>query len=884
MLPVALASGPHLRGLVSLDDAGDLSGRGKDGSPVKPLLVLRDLADLFEHDETTDAHAVAYVVHRDGEPVERQPRLNKDSLPGLRAAGFEVLCHTVWIDLDLKDIFKNHGTGKVKWTELSDSEVGLAWSMIEEAHARLTTKGMPWTASYTTSGGLRFVHALAVPVHAGDGYEALLARFHAAYELAGLPIDTACADWTRLYRAPRVRREDYDTGQQSWFSFRTDFDDDATYYVPRESDLVPPEAKKAVAVVNIERQRPDPEQARALVEVINPTTNRWQHTVLGKRAKEALKDTSAFDVIFNRIPIAREGKRHDMLTKTVGEVVGALHGMEGGEPELVYGLLYDAAGRLGEDEDWVGKVWEMATTFWDRETARKATKAQEIAEIVREKEAVQETARQRFLRGVRDWIPQLGGLEDEDALDYVKKNRFGIAMDSRKDLFHVLLPTGYYDDHVCGSMALPKLIEQRGMDWLIPVEEMRDDGRGNVTYVPVRTDKIVQQHARVYTGEEIRLDKRASYMQRDHEGRDIFVEVPFALRDDIQPEMVQIIYDFWLAAAGGNRERRDEMLRALVCLLLFQHGPTAAVLLWGEGNAGKSVTALSLGECITTRHLADGSSLTDNFNDSLRRSPIIHVEEGADKGSKGIDASVAMRRIITAPTIAIEQKGRDKVRMQGVHRFLLTSNSKDILQRMMGNQARTAADWKAIGERLAEFHIDDAATRWFETNNRGWVETRRWIGTHGRTGLYARFWFWVMRNLLEWDGSRPRMRGRRLLYEGNCVSQTIQHMEAHAGAVPEVACAINRLLAESGRPKVMLREDKIYLTTQAVLQDVVEHARVRMSEAREALESLLDSDQPNERISVGGMQARWRSVNARKMLAIIEQHTTPNKIFERLKP
>lgn len=882
MLPVFLAPGPHLRGLVTLDEPERLIGTGRDGEKVKPLMVLHDAASLFEEDERTDAHVVAYVTLRDGEPVEAQPRLNKESLAMVRQAGYEVMCFSVWIDLDLKDLIGRPGKidpPKLKWEELTEDETNTAWSRIEEAHKHLTLKQMPWTASYTTSGGMRFMHALALPVHAGEPYEALLARFHEAYQLVGLPVDEACKDWTRLYRAPRVRRGDEDTANQPWFSCRTDFHDDTTFYVPRDSDLLPAKEIHAVAVVRTDRDRPDPEQARGLVEQLNPQNNRWQYTALGKRAKEALKDTPTYDVVFARLPIAREGRRHDTLTKIVGETVGLLHGVEDMSPEVVYGLLYEAAGRLGEDEDWTGKVWEMACTFWDRETARKATKAAEVAAKLREQEEVRETERQRFLRGVRDWLPAVNGMDDEDAIAYVRTNKYGIVMDATRDRFHVLLPNGYYDDHACGSTALPKIIEQRGMTWLIPTEEARDDGRGNISYVPVRTERLVQNHARVYTGEEIKLDKRASYVYSDFHGRDIYVDVPFALREDVPPKMVDSIYEMWLAAAGGDRDRRDEMLRALGSLLLFQHGPTAAVLLWGEASAGKSLTALGLAECLTTRKLADGAALVDNFNDSLRRSPIIHIEEAADRGSKGIDAASSLRRIITATNISIEPKGRDKVWMQGVHRVLMTANSKDVIQRMMGATARTAADWRAIGERLAEFRIDDAATRWFEQNNKGWVETRRWIGTHGRTGLYAHFWFWVIRHLIEWDGERPKMRGRRLLYEGNCVSSTIQRLEANAGSVPDVLYAINQLLGEGPRAKVVLRGDKVWLTTRAVIAEATAEGRCKWREANDALEALFDSEQPDERKLINGMQARWKVISAARLAGMIEQHLTPNKLL-----
>lgn len=877
MLPVFLAPGPMLRGLVTLDEAG-IEGRGRNGEAVEALLRLVDLPSLFEDDERTDAHVVAYCVKQDGEPLERQPRLNKEVLAAILERGYTVEAHTVWIDLDLHHLLGKKS--KVKWTELTDSELGLVWQTVEEAHTRLAQKGMAWTASYTTSGGLRFVHALALPVPIGDGYEALLSRFHAAYQLAGLPADEACRDWTRLYRAPRVIRDGEPTSTQPWFSSHTDFDDDTTYYVPRDEDLVPPEKSKVVPVVRIDRDRPDPEEARALIEILDGTTGQWKLTVVGKKAKAALKDSQAFDVIYNRIPIAREGRRHDTLTRVVGEVVGHVHGTDWGTAEVVYALLYDAAGRLGEEEDWLGKVWEMATTFWDRETARKATKAAAVEQKVAKIAEVTETERQRFLRGCREWLSPLEGLDDEAAIDFVRQNRYGVAMDARRDLCHVLMPTGFYDDHVCTHQALAKVIEQRGMDWLVPTVEARDDGRGNVAYVPLAPAKIIQRSARVYTAEEIKLDARASYVQTDWQGRDVFVDVPFALRDDVQAERVEPIMDFWLAAAGGDKNRRDEILVALASLLLFRHGPTAAVLLWGEASAGKSLTATSLGECLTTRRLADGAALVDNFNDSIRKSPIIHIEEASDRGNKGIDASVALRRIITAPWVSVEQKGRDKLTMQGVHRVLLTANSKDIIYRMMGSQARTGNDWRAIGERLAEFRIDDGATRWFEEHNAGWGETKKWIGRHGRTGLYARFWFWVLKHMIQWQDGEPLKRGRRLLYEGNCASATVRHMEANAGAVPEVVCALNKLIGLGGKPKVKLHNGYVFFTTQAVIEEATSHRTADTRAVREALESLIDPTQPaDERITVQGKQARWRRADAKKIVRLIEMHTTPDPIF-----
>lgn len=878
MLPVYLAPSKFDAGLVTLTGPG-LEGLTKDQKQAQANFALRDLASLFEEDEDTDAHVVAYGVRGpDGKLLDRIPRLNKDGLNQVLAAGFRVEAATVWLDLDLK-----HLLGKdVRWADLDEAETDAVHERINRADEILRKAGMPWSASYTSGGGLRFIHALATPVPIGPGYEALIRRFFTAYDLAGLPVDQACKDWTRLYRAPRVVRDDEATASTDWFGYELRLDDDETYYAPKPEDLVAPKPV-SVAITHTKSARPDPDEARALIEVLNQD-GKWVQTVLGKKAKAALKSSWVYDTIYNKIPIAKrgEGKTHDALTRTVGETVSVISDMEGGTPELVYALLWDATAALGEDEDWLGKLWEMTSSFWDRDQLRKAEQAAAIAEKLKEQETVNDNERARFLRGVREWI----GVElpDAELIEYLKANRYGIAMDARKDRYHVLLPTGYYDEHPCSSFALAKVIEQRGMQWLVPTEEAITDKAGNTTWAPIRPDRIVQRHARAYTQEEIRLDRRASYLRTDRLGRDTFVEVPFALRDDIPAERSAVIEEMWLAAAGGDRARRDEMLVAIGSLLLFQYGPTAAVLLHGEANAGKSMLSASLAECFTTRTLADGAALVDNFNDALRRSPLIHIEETADAGSKGIDPAGAMRRIVTAPRVRIEQKGRDSVDMQGVHRILITANSKDCIKKLMGSSARSGSDWRAIGERLAEFPLDVRVSEWFTKNNQGWRLTRKWIGDQNRVGEYAKFWFWVIKHMIPWENNRPVMRGRRLLYEGNCASLTVRAMEASANGVPEIACAINRLLGmsiSSHKPRVVLERGKVYLTPQAVIDDALDKGGVAARYLREALEALLDPES-GARFYVKGHQARWRSVDARKMLDIIEQHAVPDKAWREL--
>lgn len=890
--PIYIASSHKLRGLVTYHGLHqDPIGLGRDGAPVKATMALTSLDALFEDGVDFDAHIVTYAItDSDGNYLDRIPRLNKDSLSALTADGYEVSHATVWIDLDLKDVLQRHGKiapPKLYWVECSVTEQQHVWKLIEDARQRLSDKGMEWAASCTTQAGLRFVHTLAMPVPAGPSYEALVGRFLTSYALAGLAVDESCKDWTRLFRAPRVTKEDgTETWNQEWYSQAIDLEDDACYYVPTEKDLRPPEIAPNVSIVTTAgRPTPDPIQAQALVEFYDEKTKRYRPTTPGKEAKRALKDSGVGPWIYERMPLAFPGKRHEMLTRAIGEVVGTLHGIPNIAPEFIYGLLYEPVGRLGEDEDWTGKLWEMTTSFWDKEELKKAQTAAIVAEAVAEHELAQESAMSRFLRGARTWCLALVGKSDEEAIEYLKESRLGVMQDARKDLFHVLMSNGYYDEHPCSSGTLPKVITQRNMEWLVPVDYAKDDGRGNMTVASLAPATIIAKSACVYSTEEIRLDQRGSYMKRDFEGREVFVHVPFYLRDDIEPLFTQSIYDSWLAAAGGDKDLCEEMLYAIGCLLLFQHGPTAAVLLWGEANAGKSLTGLSLAECLSTRRCADGASLTDNFNDSLRMSPIIHVDEALDRGSKGIDGSASLRRIITSSSTAIEQKGKDKVWMQGCHRVLMTANSEDILLSLVGDRVRDESDWRAIGERVASFELSYQAHEWFIKNNRDWVETKKWIGTHGRTGLYARFWFWVLKEIVTWKDGKPLMRGKRLLYEGNSQSKVIMGLQAETGSIPEVALAINRMLAQTSRKGAILHNGNVMVVQARVIEEVTcNNHKIFATDVRNVLKTLFKKSQPKERLSIEGAQAWWKAIDGMRLLKIIEQFEAPNAAFDKIIP
>ncbi len=145
----------------------------------------------------SDALMMAPVVMRDGAPVFAQPRLTKDSLDAVRAAGFDVVCWALIADFD--------SVPKLEWDDARRA-AQLEKILDHPAFAR----GLWWF----TARGLRLVHALKEPVPveqyediARAWREELLDDGLGADEF-GLHLDPACKDWTRLQGLRDVQRPD----------------------------------------------------------------------------------------------------------------------------------------------------------------------------------------------------------------------------------------------------------------------------------------------------------------------------------------------------------------------------------------------------------------------------------------------------------------------------------------------------------------------------------------------------------------------------------------------------------------------------------------------------------------------------------------------------
>lgn len=214
---------PKVRGFSMLNESGQMVN--DTGQPVA-LHQTVPMVQAFSAEHKRDEHMVCYTVEGDaGTTTEAIPRMTKgavaalfdpndickyrEKLPGIRRVAGTMLA----LDFDLPE--------HVRWTDAHRETVQ---RLINECGTRWNTLLAP-SVFYATNGGLRLVWFLssAIDVRGAGGLEDMLHGLVATAYMAGLLVDPACRDWTRLFRLPRVVREDKPpaeahTSTQSYFA------------------------------------------------------------------------------------------------------------------------------------------------------------------------------------------------------------------------------------------------------------------------------------------------------------------------------------------------------------------------------------------------------------------------------------------------------------------------------------------------------------------------------------------------------------------------------------------------------------------------------------------------------------------------------------------
>lgn len=157
-----------------------------------------------------DAHCTCYAVrNRSTNAIESPiPRMAKVALGYLKSPHapkdlqMDVFGHLLALDLDLP------GHGSRPWSDEDRSLLTAHFEFVKSINPLLAAP----TTFYTTTGGYRLVWALSsqIPIEGARGLGDLLKGLIGTATLAGMVVDTACKEWGRLFRLPRVMREGKD--------------------------------------------------------------------------------------------------------------------------------------------------------------------------------------------------------------------------------------------------------------------------------------------------------------------------------------------------------------------------------------------------------------------------------------------------------------------------------------------------------------------------------------------------------------------------------------------------------------------------------------------------------------------------------------------------
>ena len=856
---------------------------------VRPRLQVLDFYAVMTREFTDDVHFVCYGVMSPGKSTvdsDPWPRINKPSLTSIREADADVVLLAIVLDFDLQDNPELIGddyaiddSSKPIWTKLLLDKF---WGIQSDLADELLDRDLaPPNVIYTTTHGARFVHRLAHPMPVGDDVENLIRGLIATYRDIGLETDKSCADWTRLFRAPKVVRGGTKTWTTAWFSMRSNDD----YLL--DAAAITPVTRIAhndsyAELRSIDRGQPTPEDSYARLFTAGAEGGSERPTTKRKAAAKALKGTDCHGIIFEDQPIAEEGSRDATLIRLVGQAVSSLMGNAlTFEPEDVYAMFLGAVQELRADAgtpDWSASLWSKVKTCWTREDAKRRAQEQ-LKDADRIEVASKERKMLDMVRETCD-IPALHA-DNEDtclhALDTMKL----IVDPSRR--VRCLTPNGY-SKLSCGAQDVKILIRQCGAQDIILTRHTNQKGEE----VESRPEQILARHAVMVTSVEGRVDVEHNCVQGTSRENLILVESLYR-RAKHDPKYSAKV-DAWLRELVGAKHF-DEFNRWLSYCLAFDEGPIAALSLAGASGSGKGLLVRGLIECVEGEDFATSKDLVAEKNHAMKLSPFMIVDEGLPRRLPGgKDIADTFRSLTAGETIWVDAKYQAMVKVHNPMRVIFTANNTDVVKQLAG-RSLSQDDMGALTLRILHFQARRQATEHLVARG-GMQYTEGWVAAVAGGGSD----FTLARHILHLYEHRHQFpRDSRLLVEGNPDALVVQEMRTTDVTAERVALMLLKMSEGSqGQPPhvqrgISFQDDKLLITSAAVLgvheADLLGgQGAMNLTSIGMAMKNLCHGKKKCRRESIDGRSRNyvWHEVDLPHLVSFADEHGLPCSVISGL--
>lgn len=757
---------------------------------------MRSLPEALEEEWESDAHFTIYQI-----PGESHwPRLLKPTLNQIREHGLDILVSVMVVDWDTPD--------HVPWTQ----------ELFEHFEAVFTEAAQKfplindWRWFYTTRCGVRLIYELDKSIPA-DIYENYMRWFSREMRKAGLDVDEL-ADWTRLFRLPKVLRMGpkgaTKTCEEEFFLF---FENDENP-VLRSADMGQVkrhENTMALAVTPEDYQGGKPSDAESFGYLVTLAKNgKQEQTEWYKEAKKRLKGRECYSCIFEGALIAKKGNRDQRIASFAGQAVSLLMRNSSATPEKIYALFFDTVSKLDPDDqtpDWTDVLWDKICRFWEQEDAKRETETMRQEEAVKKAQSVAE----RMVEGITGWSDAdvLCGDDEIAKLEYL--NRRMIASCGKS--FWVMNKDGEFPHRPVSATQLIPYIRSEGMDRVIDTVEFIKGEQGDRS-----VKSIINEHATVVHSIEAQPCLRGGFIRDIDTDQATLVVPSFDRNRNLEPTFNADV-DAWLRHMFG--QHYEDVCRWIAWALAFEEGPICGLSIEADPSVGKKLFTVGLSECLRSPCLASGEDLVDQFQSGLLRSPFISINEGWPSARKNYHNPADMFRKLTGgDPIWVNEKFQQPIYMRYAARVVLTANNEDTVNQLFGDTTLSNSDRAALHLRLMHMQLgDDGAV--FLRERGGLSYTNGWIrgdGNQPSQYIVAKHFLWLYSHRHDYP------KDDRLLVQGNSNDDVLFHMRTGVGHSSVVVETLIKFIefASKNRGKAVgihidRRHSKIFVLTSNII-------------------------------------------------------------------
>lgn len=743
----------------------------------------------------TDAHFVCYHVVGAGQIAF--PRLNKPVLPKMRHMGADIVQHIFAFDYDNPE--------HQPWTpEL----YGLFWQKLKEATDRWEIAGR-WSLLYTTKAGARLVYVLSEPIPV-DVAEAKHRWMVHQFGNVGLHLDKL-SDWTRLFRLPLVTRD----GRQTWA--------DPMYYIERWDnvihgaelgDMARGDTSDYAEIRHFDDPQPPIECVDDLLTEVNRDTGRSRQSWWYTEAKKRLRGRECYPALFEHQPIAEKGERDSTLHKYVGQAVSMLYRLEGTTPTHVFALFVDPVQQLVPDQqtpDWIKALWSHVGRLWVREEAKFAKECENRAKV--EENTV--NTLDKILNGMREWSdhPSLKS-DPKIATEFMQRHLIACTASN----YFIMRPDGQYDDMQLTGVTLIPRIKALGMDQIIEIREIKQDGGVR----DVTASQIVNKYGTVVAGIRGVPNKPGGYIENLGDSRATLVIPSYERNNELEPKFDTEVDD-WLQEFFGDRY--EEGCEWTAWAQAFDEGAICGLSLCWATGAGKKMFVRGLAETLKRPKVATADDLVSGTQYGLLCSPFLHIDEGWPMGvGRGMHPADQFRRLVSGQSFDCNQKYMSPIEVNNPVRVILTANNLSVVQMLTANRDLSPEDRDALGIRLKHFRISDKASHWLRMKG-GRAFTgrsgRRWIAGDSNEPsdfIIAKHFLWLYHN------RQKAVHSQRFLVDGDMSPEIMFDMRVNTGHTPIVIETIIKLINLQQRVEGLVIQDyRLFILTSEILEYYRKH-------------------------------------------------------------